>query len=126
MASEQGELEVARLLLSAGAKLAASGGRPLLISASERGDLRTVKLLLESDADVGATDFEDNTALHWACAEGHLEVAQLLCCHGASRAAVASDGHTPEDDARGMGPDTQGPHTVHSPHRAPPSFGVHC
>ena len=53
-------------------------GHTALTYAASQGDEVAVRRLLASKADVTAGDATGATALHWACSEGHLEVADLL------------------------------------------------
>jgi cytohesin len=104
-AAYQGNLEVAQILVEAGAALSATDkdGRASLHLAAYQGHLEVVKLLLENGADVlattnvrglrsgcaaragpyGATSQEDWTALHAAADKGHAAVVQMLLDRGA-------------------------------------------
>jgi ankyrin repeat protein len=46
-------------------------------SASQKGYTDAVKFLLEAGAKVNACNHDGDTALLWACHEGHQEVAQI-------------------------------------------------
>ena len=64
--------------------------------AAERGDLVEVRSLLRGGADVNAAQNDGMTALHWAAASGHAEMARTLLYAGATvRAATRLGGYTP-------------------------------
>ena len=78
--AEYGQVEVARLLLEAGAScdVGKTSGTPLH-RAAERGDLDMTRLLLDAKALCDAkTHKGGDTPLHCAAACGHLEVVRLL------------------------------------------------
>ena len=57
-----------------------------LVDAAARGDLDRVKVLLKEKPDMALSKEKDHyggTPLHWAAAEGHMEVAELLLAHKA-------------------------------------------
>ncbi|CAN0905470.1 Ankyrin repeat-containing protein P16F5.05c [Linum grandiflorum] len=49
--------------------------------------------------DLNASNEEKNTALHWACLNGHSEVVKRLILAGASLCALNSHERTPMDEA---------------------------
>ena len=53
-------------------------GHTALTYAASQGDEDAVRRLLASNADVEAGDASGATALHWACSEGHLDIASDL------------------------------------------------
>ncbi|XP_046983103.1 uncharacterized protein LOC124553261 [Schistocerca americana] len=61
---------------------AAEKGRRLIKAASD-GTVQEQQMLLAAGADVGATDGNKNTALHWRAWEGHVEAASCLVGAGA-------------------------------------------
>ncbi|CAK9062611.1 unnamed protein product [Durusdinium trenchii] len=75
-AARNGHLEVARLLLEAGADPNAKDHceAPALIAAAQNGHLEVVRLLLKAAADTNATDRQGATALMTAARNGYLEV----------------------------------------------------
>ena len=86
LASENGNLEVVRLLCEAGADKdkADKDGFTALILASSRGHLDVARLLCEAGADKDKGIVDGHTALIWASASGHLEVVRMLCEAGAN------------------------------------------
>ncbi|XP_011160890.2 ankyrin repeat domain-containing protein 40 isoform X1 [Solenopsis invicta] len=59
------------------------------------GDTDGVQDLLNVGVDVNARDVNGWTALHWACKEGHLDIAALLLKNGADRNIRSEIGETP-------------------------------
>jgi hypothetical protein len=56
---------------------------------------KVMALLEETPAAVGTTDSSGKTALHWACAGGHVSTAELLISRAASITARDGDDKTP-------------------------------
>jgi ankyrin repeat protein len=85
-ASRNGGVEVMRALLDAGAnptRWHAEGETPLM-AAARTGGVDAVELLLSHGSFANAADpFQEETALMWASAEGHLEVVKALLKAGA-------------------------------------------
>lgn len=77
--------QMVRILLSAGAKVNATGSRGItaLHLAAESGGLEMVGLLLERGAFIEALDYEHYTPLHRASFNGHASVVARLLLHGA-------------------------------------------
>jgi ankyrin repeat protein len=66
-----------------------------LISAASMGDTEGVLLALSKGVSVGERDHEHNkTALHWACENGHTDIAQLLVDWGTSLTCQDQYGET--------------------------------
>ena len=86
-AARTGDAAMVAALLRAGAdpnQSHADGGTPLM-AASRTGQLDPVLRLIESGAIVNAADtFQNQTALMWAAAEGHLDVVDALLREGAN------------------------------------------
>lgn len=78
-----GFLEVADFLIKAGADIELGASTPLMEAAQE-GHLELVRYLLESAADVHAQTQTGDTALTYACENGHTDVADLLLQFGAN------------------------------------------
>lgn len=99
-ASEQGSLEIARLLLDEGADVDAvqTNGDTALILACHKGHLAVVRLLIENYADLNATRADDGmTALMLASKNGHLSIVQLLLFKGAQKCKEDKNGRTAYD-----------------------------
>ncbi|KAF7978591.1 hypothetical protein HWV62_45310 [Athelia sp. TMB] len=93
IASEEGHLEIARLLLDKGANVDIVGGKysTALQAACARGHLELATLLLDKGANVDVVGGKYGTALQAACARGQLELATLLLDKGAD--VDAEGGH---------------------------------
>ena len=87
IASNQGHLDVVRLLLEAGSdkNLADDHGATALIVASNQGHIDVVRLLLEAGADKNLANNGGRTALTLASASAHDDIAQLLLEAGADK-----------------------------------------
>ncbi|KAF7965758.1 hypothetical protein HWV62_41994, partial [Athelia sp. TMB] len=85
-ASEEGHLEIARLLLEKEVNVNVMGGTygTALQAACARGHLELATLLLDKGANVDVVGGEYGTALQAACAGDHLELATLLLDKGAN------------------------------------------
>lgn len=86
-ASRTGDVEMIQLLLKAGANpnLTHPEGESPLMAASRAGSVPAVRLLLDRKANVNATDtFQQESALMWATAEGHIDVVDALLKAGAN------------------------------------------
>ena len=96
-AADQGQTEIAELLLANGAKIDASdsmGARPLHWAADE--DRKgVVELLLAKGVEVDIRDNDGHTALHHAAAKGSREVTKLLLAHQADVNAKGENEKTP-------------------------------
>ncbi|KAJ6562548.1 ankyrin repeat-containing domain protein [Mycena capillaripes] len=100
VAANAGNHETASLLLAAGADPAATCGQdeyqPLHLAAL-KADLPMISLLLDHGAPVDAYFGSDGcreTALHYACWNGHLAVAELLIARGANMERYGHNGST--------------------------------
>lgn len=85
-AARNGETEILSLLLKAGAQVLSHDltSEPVLLAGARSGSLETVKLLLENGAPVNLTEaFDQQSALMWAVAAGHHDVAKFLLDHDA-------------------------------------------
>eukprot|EP00730_Choanoeca_flexa_P007994 TRINITY_DN12421_c1_g3_i1.p2 TRINITY_DN12421_c1_g3~~TRINITY_DN12421_c1_g3_i1.p2 ORF type:complete len:125 (+),score=13.72 TRINITY_DN12421_c1_g3_i1:717-1091(+) len=87
LAEREGSIEVAELLLAAGANMDATnwfGRTPLHVASQYHPSL--AMLLISKGADVNATDQDEYTPLH--SFEGSIEVAELLLAAGADLEAT--------------------------------------
>jgi uncharacterized protein len=76
--------------------LGAAAAESPVADAAMRGDLETVLGLLKQGADVNAAQADGMTGLHWAGANGKVEIAQALIQAGANLEPVTRHGsHTP-------------------------------
>ncbi|KAJ7506487.1 hypothetical protein B0H11DRAFT_285786 [Mycena galericulata] len=96
LASEQGHLDVAQLLIEHNTSVDQTDkfGVTALYLASERGHLNVVQLLIEHNASVDQATKDSRTALHLASDRGHLNVVQLLIEHNASVDRATKEGWT--------------------------------
>ncbi|KAK2116840.1 Ankyrin repeat and KH domain-containing protein 1 [Saguinus oedipus] len=82
--------EVADFLIKAGADIELGCSTPLM-EASQEGHLELVKYLLASGANVHATTATGDTALTYACENGHTDVADVLLQAGADLSCFGSN-----------------------------------
>ncbi|KAF4485947.1 Ankyrin-1 [Colletotrichum fructicola Nara gc5] len=104
-ASENGHLDVVKLLLDKGADITVpnSDGWTPLNTASDNGHLDVVKLLLAKGADITVPNSDGWTPLNAASDSGHLEVVKLLFAKGANITVPNGDGWTPLNAASDNG-----------------------
>src|SRR6267142_5548772 len=97
VASSQGHLAVARVLVEHGANVTArdDGGATPLHQASRYGGMDLVRFLIKHGANVTTRNKYGGTPLHWASARGHLDVVRFLIEHGADAMARSTHGRTP-------------------------------
>ena len=102
-AAEAGFVEVAELLIGAGANVHARGVFFLtpLHGAAAEGQSNMVGLLLDHGAEVAAGNCDDATPLHLAGGEGAAEVIELLLARGADIEAEGGNGERPLHRAAG-------------------------
>jgi len=96
-ASQEGHVEVARVLIEHGADMTVQDerGSTPLHDASRTGHKELAQFLLEHGADVTAQDKDGSTPLHQASGSGRMKLAQLLVEHNADVTARDKDGSTP-------------------------------
>jgi ankyrin repeat protein len=104
-ASEQGQLDVARVLLEFGAApdLANHRGQTALAGAALKDDPEMVELLLTHGADVDVATPEGQTVLMLAAMHDRAELVDVLLTHGAAPDARDPCGLTARDYAKRMG-----------------------
>ena len=95
--------DVQSLVRSSGGRLGVSGNAEGLILAASRGEALEVEALLNDGADPAAADYDQRTALHLSCSEGHERAAALLIAAGAKLDAEDRWGNRPADDAHRKG-----------------------
>lgn len=106
-AANGGYEELLSLLLSSGADVSRAGElgmRPLMV-ASKKGYIGVLRLFLQRLAGRGLdwTDNRGQTALWWACHEGHAAEVRALLLAGADHTIVDSGGQTPRQIAEEVG-----------------------
>ena len=96
LASENGHLEVARLLCEAGTDkdMATQDGGTALMAASANGHLEVARVLCEAGSDKDKAKQDGAMPLIFASANGHLEVSRVLCEAGADKDKALQDGAT--------------------------------
>jgi len=105
LASREGYVEVASILIEHGADVMAQDKHRStpLHHASEWGSVVVAHFLVEHGADVTAPDGKGSTPLHKASKMGRAEVARFLLEHGADVMAQYTYGSTPLNEASGSG-----------------------
>ena len=105
LASQQGHVAVARILLEHGGNVAAKDGQGWtpLHRASEEGHVELTLFLVEHGADVAAKDGDGWTPLHRVSERGDVELARILVEHGADASAQDEDGRAPLHQASERG-----------------------
>eukprot|EP00899_Mesostigma_viride_P006395 jgi/Mesvir1/15757/Mv03329-RA.1 len=101
-ASEEGNVQIVKLLIARGADVKAKNwndATPLHLASAE-GHLDVVKHLIKVGAQLEATTKNGNTTLHWASHFGRVEVVRHLVGLGANVKAKNQDGMTPLDLAK--------------------------
>jgi ankyrin repeat protein len=107
MAAYQGDTEIVRLLLEAGADVGALDPgmkATALHAASYAGHAAPARLLIQYGIDIDKQGpYNGYTALHDAIWQNHVEVAQVLIEAGADLGIRSNSGQTPLDFARSKG-----------------------
>ena len=102
-AAEEGNAEVVKALLEAGADSEARRGThdwTALHYAAEEGHGEAVRALIKGGADVNGRDEHGATALHYAALFGKAAVVKALIEGGADVEAMTKDGRPPRDLAK--------------------------
>ena len=97
------DLEMVQVLLECGVDVNAQdiySFTPLNIASSRfEDDPRLARLLIERGADPNTRSWDDQTPLHYASRDGHIEKARVLIEHGANVEVKDNNGRTPLDIA---------------------------
>jgi cytohesin len=97
-------LDVVRMLISAGAKIPDTPETDTALHVAARlGYTDMARVLLDNGVDPNITDERSRTPLHVAVSEGHRDIAQLLLGAGADVGARDRPGNTPLHDAAASG-----------------------
>jgi uncharacterized protein len=101
VATQQGNLSIARILIDAGADCNARDSRRStpLHNAALWGGRELIVLLKEHGADLAATDCNGDTPLHNASSLGNVEAVRTLLSMGASRRVKNIEGESPMESA---------------------------
>ena len=104
LAASLGRVEVVRILLNAGAPLAAEGQlEPTLHKAVRSGSVELVRLLLDAGAEINQQAEFAEAPIHVAAEEGHAAVLELLLARGADARLVSTSGGTALETAQTAG-----------------------
>ena len=108
LAAFMGRAATVRVLLAAGADVAAVGAnpmanQPLHAAIAGRGDAGAIAALLGAGADVAYAAAGGTTPLHLAASRGNEGLCRSLIASGADKAARTADGKTPADIAAERG-----------------------
>ncbi|XP_067094486.1 NF-kappa-B inhibitor epsilon [Osmerus mordax] len=98
LAVQGGHVELARLLLDAGASINAmdnKSGQSPLMHAVENHNADMVHFLIENACDVNSQSYSGNTALHVACGRGQVDTVRLLMKNGADSSLKNYHNDTP-------------------------------
>jgi hypothetical protein len=109
-ASQEGYLEIAQLLIEAGANVNAAktdDGTTALMLASEKGHLEIAQLLVERGANVNAATTDTGETALMMASGTYLEIVRLLLNNGADKAVVNNQGsraidHTGDPQIRAL------------------------
>ena len=105
LAAGKGNVVAIEMLLKEGANIESPGNPerdwPPLVSAARSGQRAAAEMLLNHGAKIGGADKYGNTALNWACINGHPEVAKLVMARGANIESAGAAGWHPLHHAAG-------------------------
>lgn len=92
LACRNGNAEISRLLIKAGASVAPADVEPILFTATRTGNAECIQALLAAGADPNVKGDEDQTPLMWAAASGHTEAVRVLLAAKADPAIQLTSG----------------------------------
>jgi ankyrin repeat protein len=99
VAANRGKVEIARMLIDAGANLNVQNewdGTPLLV-AIRWDKVEIARMLIDAGADLDVQEKGGWTPLHWAAGRGQVEIARMLIDAGAKKDIEDNEGRTPYD-----------------------------
>ena len=96
-AAMKGHLEIARMLIDAGADVNNRNGETPLYMAVSNGKLDIARMLIDAGANVNVQDEVGYTPLHWAAVFGQVEIARMLIDAGGNKDIQNNKGRAPYD-----------------------------
>ncbi len=103
LAVREGSVEIARMLIDAGADLDVQdtwGSKTPLHEAAHNGRVKIAHMLIDAGANVNVQDGDGETPLHWAAGNGRVEIARMLIDAGSRKDIRDEDGRIPYDFAQ--------------------------
>lgn len=98
-AAYRGEVAAADLLISKGMEVNGGKAYPPLMAAAQNGKVEMIEFLISRGANVERQGYDGNRPLHEAAHSGHLEAVKVLLAHGADVNCRNGLGLTPLHDA---------------------------
>ncbi len=99
MAASRGKVEIAKILIDAGANVNVQNewdNTPLHLAAMD-GEIEIAQMLIDAGAYVDVQDIIGRTPLHWAAGRGQVEIARMLIDAGAKLDIPNNEGKLPYD-----------------------------